>query len=92
MAASSTVETQPVTMESNANTNNSINNGSSLLTATSSTNTNSPFQQNLVSSIKNAKLFVVGAGGIGCELLKNLVLVGFQDIHLVNIYSFIYCP
>lgn len=90
MAASSTVETQPVTMESNANTNNSINNGSSLLTATSSTN--SPFQQNLVSSIKNAKLFVVGAGGIGCELLKNLVLVGFQDIHLVNIYSFIYCP
>lgn len=29
------------------------------------------------------KLLVVGAGGIGCELLKNLVLTGFKDIELV---------
>lgn len=28
---------------------------------------------------------MVGAGGIGCELLKNLVLMGFGDIHVVDL-------
>jgi molybdopterin/thiamine biosynthesis adenylyltransferase len=28
---------------------------------------------------------MVGAGGIGCELLKNLVLSGFGDIHIVDL-------
>jgi ubiquitin-like 1-activating enzyme E1 B len=28
---------------------------------------------------------MVGAGGIGCELLKNLVLTGFGDIHIVDL-------
>jgi ubiquitin-like 1-activating enzyme E1 B len=28
---------------------------------------------------------MVGAGGIGCELLKNLVLTGFGEIHLVDL-------
>lgn len=28
---------------------------------------------------------MVGAGGIGCELLKNLVLLGFGDIHVVDL-------
>lgn len=27
---------------------------------------------------------MVGAGGIGCELLKNIVLAGFRDIHVVS--------
>lgn len=27
---------------------------------------------------------MVGAGGIGCELLKNLVLAGFHDIVIVS--------
>jgi ubiquitin-activating enzyme E1 len=26
--------------------------------------------------VKNAKLFMIGAGAIGCELLKNLAMVG----------------
>lgn len=28
---------------------------------------------------------MVGAGGIGCELLKNLALTGFGDIHIVDL-------
>merc|ERR1719498_1471756 len=35
--------------------------------------------------VRTAKLLVVGAGGIGCELLKNLVLTGFQDIEVVDL-------
>ena len=35
--------------------------------------------------IKDSKLLVVGAGGIGCELLKNVVLSGFKDIVVVYI-------
>lgn len=43
---------------------------------------------NLSSLIKNAKILVVGAGGIGCELLKNLVLSGFCNIVVVRVSSF----
>jgi ubiquitin-like 1-activating enzyme E1 B len=28
---------------------------------------------------------MVGAGGIGCELLKNLALTGFGEIHIVDL-------
>lgn len=34
---------------------------------------------------EKAKVLMVGAGGIGCELLKNLVLTGFGEVHLVSI-------
>jgi molybdopterin/thiamine biosynthesis adenylyltransferase len=30
-----------------------------------------------------AHVLVVGAGGIGCELLKNLVLARFENIEIV---------
>ncbi|KAK7068232.1 E1 ubiquitin-activating protein uba2 [Halocaridina rubra] len=41
--------------------------------------------ENLRNSVKSAKILVVGAGGIGCELLKNLVLTGFEDIELIDL-------
>eukprot|EP00116_Pleurobrachia_bachei_P003213 sb/3463475/ len=34
---------------------------------------------------KSAKIFVVGAGGIGCELLKNLVLTGFENLYVIDL-------
>ncbi|GAB0138723.1 hypothetical protein EsDP_00006948 [Epichloe bromicola] len=39
----------------------------------------------LNSSVKQARVLMVGAGGIGCELLKNLVLTGFAEIHIVDL-------
>ncbi|KAK9320210.1 hypothetical protein V1517DRAFT_329975 [Lipomyces orientalis] len=35
--------------------------------------------------VKAARVLMVGAGGIGCELLKNLVLTGFGEVHLVDL-------
>lgn len=39
----------------------------------------------LAQTIRDAKVLMVGAGGIGCELLKNLVLTGFGQIHIVDL-------
>eukprot|EP00474_Spongospora_subterranea_P009596 CRZ10054.1 hypothetical protein [Spongospora subterranea] len=36
-------------------------------------------------AIQCSKVLVVGAGGIGCELLKNLVLTSFLNIHIVDL-------
>lgn len=35
--------------------------------------------------INSSSLLMVGAGGIGCELLKNLVLTGFHNIHTIDL-------
>ncbi|PSR99219.1 ThiF family protein [Coniella lustricola] len=37
------------------------------------------------SQVKKARVLMVGAGGIGCELLKNIVLLGFSEIHVVDL-------
>lgn len=42
------------------------------------------FRKNLNDLIVDSKLLVVGAGGIGCEILKNLVMCGFKDIEIVS--------
>lgn len=42
------------------------------------------FRESLRSHVKSSKLLVVGAGGIGCEILKNLVMCGFEDIEIVS--------
>ncbi|PNF27775.1 SUMO-activating enzyme subunit 2 [Cryptotermes secundus] len=43
------------------------------------------FEEILKSSILSARVLVVGAGGIGCELLKNLVLSGFEDVEIIDL-------
>ncbi|RZF39573.1 hypothetical protein LSTR_LSTR001094 [Laodelphax striatellus] len=39
----------------------------------------------LHNKVNNSKILVVGAGGIGCEILKNLVLSGFKDIYIIDL-------
>ncbi|KAF9210363.1 E1 ubiquitin-activating protein uba2 [Podila verticillata] len=41
--------------------------------------------KSLVSTIADAKVLMVGAGGIGCELLKNLVMSGFKNIEIIDL-------
>lgn len=36
-------------------------------------------------AVRASRILVVGAGGVGCELLKNLVLTGFQDIVVLDL-------
>ncbi|KAH0533745.1 SUMO-activating enzyme subunit 2 [Cotesia glomerata] len=43
------------------------------------------FNDELQNAILNSKILVVGAGGIGCEILKNLVMTGFKDIEIIDL-------
>lgn len=35
--------------------------------------------------ISQARVLMVGAGGIGCELLKDLAKTGFGEVHIVDL-------
>ncbi|KAF1796754.1 hypothetical protein V8B55DRAFT_1451843 [Mucor lusitanicus] len=41
--------------------------------------------QELYNKVANSKILLVGAGGIGCELLKDLVMSGFKDIVVIDL-------
>lgn len=43
-----------------------------------------PSPDNLQVLLDQCKVLVVGAGGLGCELLKNLALMGFRDLHIID--------
>lgn len=47
-------------------------------------NPDSDVSPEALAALDQAKILVIGAGGLGCEILKNLALSGFKDIHVID--------
>jgi ubiquitin-like 1-activating enzyme E1 B len=43
------------------------------------------FGADVAEKIKKSNLLVVGAGGIGCEVMKTLSITGFKKITIVSL-------
>lgn len=43
------------------------------------------FQPEMQNLITDSKILLVGTGGIGCEVLKNLVLTGFTELEIIDL-------
>ncbi|VVC25479.1 Hypothetical protein CINCED_3A023511 [Cinara cedri] len=43
------------------------------------------FKPSMQNVVKTSKILLVGAGGIGCEVLKNLVLMGFGELEVIDL-------
>ena len=41
--------------------------------------------EKMMDKITSCKILLVGAGGIGCELLKNLALAGFTHVEVIDL-------
>jgi len=41
--------------------------------------------EDMLEKIQSSKILLVGAGGIGCELLKNLALSGFSNVKVIDL-------
>lgn len=45
----------------------------------------SALSPSLLSAILSSRILLVGSGGIGCELLKNLALSGFRNVEIIDL-------
>lgn len=54
-------------------------------------NQESDVSEEALAALDKAKILVIGAGGLGCEILKNLALSGFKDIHVIDMGKLFVC-